>query len=43
MTDALTAAVARSRAAVLITENVKHFPMTDIRVLSLRMQAANGP
>ena len=34
-TDALIAAVARDRAAVLVTRNVRDFPMTDIHVLSL--------
>jgi predicted nucleic acid-binding protein len=34
-TDALIAAVARDRAAVLVTRNVRDFPMADIHVLSL--------
>ena len=37
MTDTLTAAVARARAAIVVTENIKHFPMADIEVISLRV------
>ncbi len=36
LADALLAAVAEEYGAVLITENVKDFPMPDIRLLSLR-------
>lgn len=33
--DALIAAVARARSAVLVTRNNRDFPMTDIQVLAL--------
>ena len=33
--DALTAALARDRAAILVTRNVRDFPMRDIQILSL--------
>lgn len=33
--DALIAAVAWEHSAALVTRNVRHFPMTDIRVVSL--------
>lgn len=35
-TDALIAAAARELGAILVTDNTRHFPMTDIRVESLR-------
>ncbi len=35
VTDTLVAATARSRGATLLTEDLKDFPMTDIRVMSL--------
>jgi predicted nucleic acid-binding protein len=34
--DALIAAVAREVQAIIITSNARHFPMTDVRLLSLR-------
>jgi len=34
-TDALIAAVARDQRAILVTGNVKHYPMSDIEVLQL--------
>lgn len=36
-TDTLVAAVARERAAILLTDNDKHYPMPEIRVRSLRV------
>ncbi|MEA2523436.1 MAG: hypothetical protein QOF73_663 [Thermomicrobiales bacterium] len=33
--DAMIAGVARARSATLVTRNVRDFPMTDIRILSL--------
>lgn len=35
-TDALIAAAAREQGAILITDNLRHFPMADIEILSLR-------
>jgi predicted nucleic acid-binding protein len=35
-TDVLIAAVARDQRAVLVTANIKDFPMTDVEVLALR-------
>lgn len=34
-TDALVAAVAINRGAVVLTENLKDFPMTDVQIISL--------
>lgn len=34
--DALIAAAARELGAILITDNLRHFPMSDIQTLSLR-------
>jgi len=36
VTDALIAAAARELDAILVTDNLRHFPMTDIQTLSLR-------
>lgn len=36
LTDCLTAAAAREHNAILLTNNLRHFPMTDIHVRSLR-------
>jgi predicted nucleic acid-binding protein len=35
-TDALVAATAWEHAAVLVTNNIKHYPMTEIQVMSAR-------
>ena len=35
-TDALVAAIARELGAILVTDNLRHFPMADIQTLSLR-------
>jgi predicted nucleic acid-binding protein len=40
VTDSLLAALARDKDAVLLTSNLKDYPMKDIRVLSLREEAA---
>lgn len=34
MADALVAGTARAHGAIILTDNVKHFPMLDIRVIS---------
>jgi predicted nucleic acid-binding protein len=36
VTDALVAAVAREHDAVILTSNIKDYPMPDVRLLSLR-------
>jgi predicted nucleic acid-binding protein len=36
LTDALIAAAVRELGAILVTDNLRHFPMTDIEILSLR-------
>lgn len=38
-TDALLAAVAREYEAILVTNNLKDFPMEDVRLLSIRQHA----
>lgn len=40
-TDALIAAVAWERVAVLITDNIKDFPMSDILLLPLRQSTSS--
>jgi len=40
VTDSLVAAVAREHQAAVLTSNIKHYPMKDVRVLSLREDAA---
>jgi predicted nucleic acid-binding protein len=37
LTDCLIGAIARERSAVLLTNNLRHFPMAGIRTLSLRV------
>ena len=39
-TDSLLAALARDKDAILLTSNIKDYPMKDVRVLSLREEAA---
>ncbi len=39
-TDSLLAALARDKSAILLTSNIKDYPMKDVRVLSLRKEAA---
>jgi predicted nucleic acid-binding protein len=39
-TDSLLAALARDKNAILLTSNIKDYPMKDVRVLSLRKEAA---
>jgi predicted nucleic acid-binding protein len=39
-TDSLIAACAREHDATVLTSNIKHYPMKDVRVLSLREKAA---
>jgi len=34
--DALLAALTREQQAILVTDNLRHFPMTDIQTISLR-------
>jgi predicted nucleic acid-binding protein len=41
LTDCLTAAAAREHDAILLTNNLRHFPMTDLRAHSLR-ESPNG-
>ena len=36
MTDALIAATARARQAAVVTANVRHFPLEDVRVIDTR-------
>jgi predicted nucleic acid-binding protein len=38
--DALLGALAREQDAVILTSNIKDYPMKDVRVLSLREEAA---
>lgn len=38
-TDALVAAVAQEHHAVVVTDNVKAYPMPDIRILALRQES----
>ncbi len=38
--NSLLAALARDKGAILLTSNIKDYPMKDIRVLSLREEAA---
>ena len=40
VTDSLLASLARQQDATLLTSNIKHYPMKDVRVLSLRDEAA---
>ena len=40
VSDSLLAAIAHQNNAILLTSNIKHYPMKDVRVLSLRDQAA---
>jgi predicted nucleic acid-binding protein len=40
VTDSLLASLARQHDATLLTSNIKHYPMKDVRVLSLRDEAA---
>jgi predicted nucleic acid-binding protein len=40
VTDSLLAALAREKGAILLTINIKDYPMKDVRVLSLRDRAA---
>jgi predicted nucleic acid-binding protein len=40
VTDSLLAAVAHDKDAVLLTSNIKDYPMKDVRILSLRNEAA---
>jgi predicted nucleic acid-binding protein len=39
-TDSLLGALARDKSAILLTSNIKDYPMKDVRVLSLRDKAA---
>jgi predicted nucleic acid-binding protein len=39
-TDSLLAALAREKNAMLLTSNIKDYPMKDVRVLSLRKKVA---
>src|SRR3954452_3411402 len=39
-TDSLLAALARDKGATLLTSNIKDYPMRDVRILSLRNEAA---
>lgn len=39
-TDSLLAALARDKGAVLLTSNIKDYPMKDVRVMSPRDEAA---
>jgi predicted nucleic acid-binding protein len=39
VTDSLLAALARDKDAVLLTSNIKDYPMKDVRVMSLRRPA----
>ena len=39
-TDSLLAALARDKDAILLTSNIKDYPMKDVRILSLRNEAA---
>ena len=39
-TDSLLAALARDNVAILLTSNIKDYPMKDVQVLSLREEAA---
>jgi predicted nucleic acid-binding protein len=39
-TDSLLAGLARDKNAILLTSNIKDYPMEDVRVLSLREEAA---
>ena len=39
-TDSLLAALARDKDAILLTSNIKDYPMKDVQVLSLREEAA---
>lgn len=39
VTDSLVAAIARERGAIVLTSNIKDYPMKDVRVLSLRESA----
>lgn len=36
VSDCLLAAVAREQQAIVLTSNIKDFPMKDVRVMSLR-------
>jgi predicted nucleic acid-binding protein len=38
-TDSLLAALARDKGAILLTSNIKDYPMKDVRILSLRNEA----
>ncbi len=38
--DSLLAALARDKGAILLTSNIKDYPMKDVRVMSLRKEAA---
>jgi predicted nucleic acid-binding protein len=40
VSDSLLAALAHENKAILLTSNLKHYPMKDVPVLSLREQAA---
>jgi predicted nucleic acid-binding protein len=40
VTDALLAALAHENDATLLTSNIKDYPMKDVRILSLRNEAA---
>jgi hypothetical protein len=40
VTDSLLAALARDKGAVLLSSNLKDYPMKDVRVMSLRDKAA---
>ena len=40
VSDSLLAALAHENDATLLTNNLKHYPMKDVRVLSLRKEAA---
>ena len=39
-TDSLLAALARDKSAILLTSNIKDYPMKDVQVISLRDKAA---
>jgi predicted nucleic acid-binding protein len=40
VSDCLLAALAREQQATVLTSNIKDYPMEDVRVLSLREEAA---
>jgi predicted nucleic acid-binding protein len=40
VSDSLLASLARQHDATLLTSDIKHYPIKDVRVLSLRHEAA---